>query len=671
MMAKVAVCLLLTVGGIMAAPSTKALAPNGDVLIAPSANELDSLLAPELAPSLSATAETVQADCLTEEDVFYGSDFLSTVALNTSTAKECCSKCKLAVDCTVWNWCGKEGGCALPPILQSAGNRTSFAKGTCVYKPRPISYAGTLPVPPTANISDAMKGWTSGIPINATLLPALPGFELSTGIEMEYSEDTDFYCRGSTTTKPVCQLYGTTRGGASACLNNPLCRGFQICWAFPAASTTYKQQPLGNVRLKAGPQAPLNITGAYQNPYCSVYVLKAGGASAPNSGDGGYSLKAATNTSALNAASEALNSAGTGRKLLQAGPDGSATAPSPSMMANSAEVETGNGVLVGGTPFASAFTEGNAIQTFENVTFNYTQCYSGTPTIRVVLQPQTFPLETENSTGIHSWTEVPFRNSGDVCCAFKDVNDIFLDLETGDLALSTPMFVATNPNLTSEGPLRNYDTTPASIAKPLVYIPDYLMSTPAGAGRSFTFPPTNSSAYISALEELYYSVCQAALGYQFCNPGYPQLASTVDFLGQVLEQYANDSGLTPGGVPANLSLQTSSSNPDGSFNGSCLVEWGANYEGVTLRTKANSTVESCCADCWSYAQAGTAGSPEQCDVWVFDTTSGACAFKSSDLAAQSQIVPAGRTAATGAYISGRRTAVQPQNSTQLFLGLDS
>jgi len=51
----------------------------------------------------------------------------------------------------------------------------------------------------------------AGIPINATLLPALPGFELTTGIEMEFSEETDFYCRGSTTTKPVCQLYGTAR----------------------------------------------------------------------------------------------------------------------------------------------------------------------------------------------------------------------------------------------------------------------------------------------------------------------------------------------------------------------------------------------------------------------------------------------------------------------------
>jgi len=110
------------------------------------------------------------ADCLTEEDVFYGSDFLSTVELNTTTAKECCSRCNLAVDCTVWNWCGKEGGCVLPPILQSAGNRTAFDKGTCVYKPRPITYAGTLPVPPTANTSDAMQGWTSGDSLDKLIL---------------------------------------------------------------------------------------------------------------------------------------------------------------------------------------------------------------------------------------------------------------------------------------------------------------------------------------------------------------------------------------------------------------------------------------------------------------------------------------------------------------------
>jgi hypothetical protein len=51
---------------------------------------------------------------------------------------------------------------------------------------------------------------SAGIPINATLLPALPGFELTAGIEMEYSEDTDFYCAGSTTSKPVCQLYGNS-----------------------------------------------------------------------------------------------------------------------------------------------------------------------------------------------------------------------------------------------------------------------------------------------------------------------------------------------------------------------------------------------------------------------------------------------------------------------------
>jgi hypothetical protein len=104
------------------------------------------------------------------------------------------------------------------------------------------------------------------------------------------------------------------QGAAAACLNNPICRGFQVCWSFPAAST-YNQQ--ANVRLKAGPQAPLNITGALQNPYCSVYVLKAGAASAPNSGQGGYSLKDTTNATAINSAAQAL--VGAGRRMLQTG----------------------------------------------------------------------------------------------------------------------------------------------------------------------------------------------------------------------------------------------------------------------------------------------------------------------------------------------------------------
>lgn len=661
MMPTLAVYLLLAIGSISAAPSTKVLGPSGDVLIAPSANELGELLVPGVASAISATTSTVQADCLTETDVFYGSDFLSTKQFNTSSPEECCAICKLAIDCTVWNWCGNAQGCALPPILQSAGNRSSYSMGTCVYKPRPISYAGTLPVPPTANTSTAMRGWTSGIPINATLLPALPGFELTAGIEMEYSEDTDFYCAGSTTSKPVCQLYGNSVGAAAACLNNPICRGFQVCWSFPAAST-YNQQ--ANVRLKAGPQAPLNITGALQNPYCSVYVLKAGAASAPNSGQGGYSLKDTTNATAINSAAQAL--VGAGRRMLQTGTNRTVPAPSPSVRANSTAVKTANGVLINGTPVSTPFTEGSTIQAFGNVTFNYSQCYSETPIIHVVVQPQAFPLQSTTANGIHTWTEAPFRNSGDFCCAFKDVNDIFLNLETGDLAVSTPMFVATNPNLTNAGPLRNYDTTPASIASPLVYIPSTLMSTPFGSGRSFIFPATNSTAYISALEQLYYSVCQAALGYQFCNTGYPQLASTADFLGRLLGDHSADGGLSPGGVPIDMTLLTSSSNPDGSFNGSCLVEQGAVYEGVTLQTKVNATMESCCSDCWSYAEMG---STVQCDVWVLDGSTDSCVLKSSALAARSQIVPAGRNSTTTAFMSGRRTAVQPRNSTQLFAEL--
>ena len=48
---------------------------------------------------------------------------------------------------------------------------------------------------------------------------------------------------------------------------------------------------------------------------------------------------------------------------------------------------------------------------------------------------------------IHTWTELPFDNNGLVCCAFRDINDVFLDLETGILAESLPMFVATDPSL--------------------------------------------------------------------------------------------------------------------------------------------------------------------------------------------------------------------------------
>jgi len=59
---------------------------------------------------------------------------------------------------------------------------------------------------------------------------------------------------------------------------------------------------------------------------------------------------------------------------------------------------------------------------------------------------------------------------------------------------------------------------------------------------------------------------------------FPQLASTVDFLGSLLGRFSDESGLSPGGVPTDMTLLTADSNPDGSFNGSCLVEQGANYE---------------------------------------------------------------------------------------------
>lgn len=58
--------------------------------------------------------------------------------------------------------CGDEGGCPLPPNLQQAGGYATYPYGTCIYKPRPITYGGTLPLTPTSNTSSVMQGWTSG-----------------------------------------------------------------------------------------------------------------------------------------------------------------------------------------------------------------------------------------------------------------------------------------------------------------------------------------------------------------------------------------------------------------------------------------------------------------------------------------------------------------------------
>ena len=70
-------------------------------------------------------------------------------------------------------------------------------------------------------------------------------------------------------------------------------------------------------------------------------------------------------------------------------------------------------------------------------------------------------------------------------------------------------------------PLKNYDTVPASTVQPLVYLPTYQLSSAQGHGRQYTFPQINSTAYIDALEELYFSVAQTALGNLFCTLGYP------------------------------------------------------------------------------------------------------------------------------------------------------
>ena len=130
----------------MLAPGSKVLGPTGDILIAPSANDLEEVEAPGLAPAAGESQNQVQgtfgvcceienlfgtasipstfqekaalsmlfqfeanlvclaADCLTEKGVFYGSDFLATVHKNATSSSDCCSQCKSAVDCTVWNW---------------------------------------------------------------------------------------------------------------------------------------------------------------------------------------------------------------------------------------------------------------------------------------------------------------------------------------------------------------------------------------------------------------------------------------------------------------------------------------------------------------------------------------------------------------------------------------
>ena len=104
------------------------------------------------------------------------------------------------------------------------------------------------------------------------------------------------------------------QGGAQACFGNEICRGFQLCWSFPTPSAeTYMER--GIIRLKAGAEAPLNISGAALNPYCSAYVLTTGAASAPNSGQAGYSLPTSGESKAQHTAEANLN---TGRRLRQA-----------------------------------------------------------------------------------------------------------------------------------------------------------------------------------------------------------------------------------------------------------------------------------------------------------------------------------------------------------------
>ena len=66
------------------------------------------------------------------------------------------------------------------------------------------------------------------------------------------------------------RIVGSVQGGGAACLNNPVCRGFQICWAYPVWGSAYQQSAV--IRLKGG-LGPLNTTAGLQNPYCSVYTI--------------------------------------------------------------------------------------------------------------------------------------------------------------------------------------------------------------------------------------------------------------------------------------------------------------------------------------------------------------------------------------------------------------
>ena len=61
----------------------------------------------------------------------------------------------------------------------------------------------------------------------------------------------------------------------------------------------------------------------------------------------------------------------------------------------------------------------------------------------------------------------------------------------------------------------------------------------------------------------------------------------VDFLGQLLGDFSDDGETSPGGIPVDMELLTASgTNPDGSYNNSCLVEADADYQACLLCKEA-------------------------------------------------------------------------------------
>ena len=96
----------------------------------------------------------------------------------------------------------------------------------------------------------------------------------------------------------IYQQLVLVQGGAAACLNNPVCRGYQICWSFPVWGSSYQDSAI--IRMKGG-LGPLNVSSALQNPYCSIYTIEDDVYNNPNGTNHQYALRNAYNGTAAEA----------------------------------------------------------------------------------------------------------------------------------------------------------------------------------------------------------------------------------------------------------------------------------------------------------------------------------------------------------------------------------